>query len=246
MVGVLEEIKIKVNIKEGLFFPSLTNFGSMIDNINDLQCEFSSGKVYGIIGECGSGGWALSYLLSGRDASPNQKILVNNQEISQTDLKRLGWYVGDGLIRNKIINSEKSVLKQLQLGVKHNINSITVEEIVDKFNLSHDRLHKKLNELSWEKWRASIAIGYAHNKRIFCFPWLNTAQINDLILNTGFHIYTDILREEGSILIVPTNTKEALELIADEYIVLNNARHVISNTSKELLSEYFNNKHKTN
>lgn len=235
-----ENMEIVVNIKEGVFFPSLINFGSTIDDIADLKCKFSSGKSYGIIGECGSGGWGLSYVLSGRDTCPKQKIFTNEKEISQEDLKRIGWYVGDGIERNSVFNREKSIKKQLQLGVKQNKHC--VEEIVNKFNLSHDRLNQRLSELSWEKWRASIAIGYAHNKKIFCFPWLNTAQVNDLILNTGFHIYSDILKKEGAIIIVPTDKKETLEFIVDEYVVLNNHRHAISNNTKDILKKYFNNK----
>lgn len=238
-MGVLEEITLKVNIKEGVFFPSLTNFGSAIDDITDLQYVFSSGKIYGIIGECGSGGWGLSYLLSGKDTCPKQEIIINENNAFQKDLKKIGWYVGDQIQRKNFLCKEMSIIKQLQLGVKQSNNKISVDEIVQKFNLSHDRLNKKISELSWEKWRASIAIGYAHNKRIFCFPWLNTAQINDLILNTGLHIYSDILRKEGNLIIIPTGKKEALEYIADEYLILNNPRHTISNMTKEILEEYF-------
>lgn len=238
----MKQIILEVDIKEGVFYPSLRNFGGVIDDITDLHCKFRSGNVYGIIGECGSGGWALSYVLSGRDTCPQQKIYVNENGVSQKDLEELGWYAGDGIAKIGFFDKEKSILKQLQYGLKKNNNPFSIDEIVQKFKLSQDRLSSKMSQLSWEKWRASIAIGYAHGKKVYCFPWLNTAQVNDLILNTGFHIYLDILKEEGSIIIIPTDKKETLEFIADEYIILNNPRHSISVSTKELLAKYSHNK----
>lgn len=238
----MKQVILEVDIKEGIFYPSLKNFGSIIDDITDLHCKFHSGNIYGIIGECGSGGWGLSYVLSGRDTCQQQRIYINENRVSQKDLEELGWYVGDGITKSGFFDNEKSILKQLQYGLKKNNNNISIDEIVQKFKLSQDRLNSKLSKLSWEKWRASIAIGYAYGKKVFCFPWLNTAQVNDLILNTGFHIYLDILKQEGSIIIIPTNKKETLEFIADEYIILNNPRHSISVSTKELLAKYIENK----
>jgi len=236
------KLEIKVDIKEGLYFPSLANFGSTIDDIVGLHCSFFSGKAYGIIGECGSGGWGLSSVLTGRDTQPTQKILINEKEYFQEDLKQFGWYVGDGIEKKYLFGKEKSVLEQIKFGVKSHNSEISVDEIVQKFHLSKDRLDMKLSNLSWEKWRASTAIGYALQRKIFCFPWLNTAQVNDLILNTGLHIYIDILKKEGATIIVPTEKKEALEGIVDEYVILNNPRHEIAQRAREQIAYHFQEK----
>ena len=85
----------------------------------------------------------------------------------------------------------------------------SVEDVIRKFHLTPERLSVRLSVLSWERWRASAAIGYAYNCKIFCFPWLNTCYSNNTI-----------------------------EMIADEIIEINNPRFGISSLAKEVIESY--------
>jgi hypothetical protein len=95
-----------------------------------------------------------------------------------------------------------------------------------------------LGELSWEKWRASIAVGFAYNKRVFCFPWLNTSWVNDLVLNCSNHKCIDILKKEGSIIIIPTERPESIDYLVDELVYLKNPSHNPSERAREIVAEY--------
>lgn len=114
----------------------------------------------------------------------------------------------------------------------------TVEKIIELFGLSKDRLSYKVEELSWERWRASMAIGFAQGKSIYCFPWCSTMWINDLILNSGIHRCIDIVKKYGSIIIIPTSKTESIEYLVDEVISINNSKSLPSDRAKELVKDY--------
>lgn len=69
-----------------------------------------------------------------------------------------------------------------------------------------------------------MAIGYAYGKKIFCFPFTNPSTLNNIITNSQLPYYINELKKDGMCVIIPTYKKDLLELLADEYIVLNNPR----------------------
>lgn len=239
MVAILEIKKVEVKILEGLYHPILRDYGQMIDDCHDFYHVFEKGKVYGIVGECGAGGWGISYNLAGRENFIKGEIKIDGQLVTLKELQQVGWCVGDGMPRSGLFSKSKSVFRQLQDGMNtSNEKKLSVNDIVNKFNLSNDRLNLKVEEYSWEKWRASIAIGYSCGKKLFCFPWLNTRFINDLILNAGIHICVDILKNDGGIVIIPTENAESVESFVDEIVYLKNGRHLPSKRARELVEEY--------
>ncbi|MCD9024090.1 ATP-binding cassette domain-containing protein [Cohnella silvisoli] len=235
----MEIEKINVDIIEGLYFPKMENYGQMIDYIKEFHYIFEKGKSYGIIGECGEGGWGLSYNLVGREHCKDGDILINQKTATMEDLKSISWYVGEST-HNRWLFSNKSILSQLKNGVSNNQfkNRKSVEEIVDMFGLSKDRLKMKFEELGWEKWRTSIAIGFANGKQVFCFPWVSTGWINDLIMNSAIHICIDVLKKNGSIIILPTQRAESVDFFLDDIVYLQNQRHTISKRAREVVENY--------
>lgn len=216
----MNKFKIQVNIKGLSVRPTLNNYGAMIDDIEEIHCEFECGKIYGIIGECGSGGWGLSYILSGKESLKDQEVFIDGKRVSQEDLKEISWYVGEGLNNSCRFSREKTIHQQLQYVIRNRSMSIDEKDIIEKFYLSPERLNCRFSQLSWERWRASAAIGYAYGRKIFCFPWLSSRFVNLLILNGRMNIYTDILKSENAIIIIPTENQESLEHIADEFIII--------------------------
>ncbi len=236
--------QIEVNIKNALYYPKMKNYGEMIDSIKDFQYIFTKGKSYGIIGQCGEGGWGLSYNLAGREQFISGEIKMDGKLATLADLENISWYIGEGISSKGFLPKGKSIINQLEEAIKRNqsgtIHSAT--EIIELFNLSQDRLNLKLEELSWEKWKASIAIGYAYGKQIFCFPWMSTGWINDLILNCGIHICIDILKSTDAIIILPTQMAEGVDYFVDEIVFLRNSRHVPSQRAKENVEHYIQSK----
>lgn len=242
MVGVLEINEVEVIIEEALYSPKMKNYGEMIDHLKDFHYIFHKGKSYGIIGQCGEGGWGLSYNLAGRESFITGEIRINGKEATLKDFQNIGWYVGEGWPVWNRLKRNKSIYGQLKEAVKCNPNGPSIDEIIATFHLSENRLDKKVEELSWEKWRASIAIGYAFGKRIFCFPWLSTGWVNDLILNSGIHICIETLKSVGAVTILPTQKADSVDYFIDEVIYLNNSRHVPSIRAKQVVEMYMQNR----
>ncbi|MEC0264542.1 hypothetical protein [Paenibacillus anseongense] len=47
--------------------PTIFHEFKMIDTIRDFSLAIEPGKIYGLVGSIGSGGWLLSYILAGRE-----------------------------------------------------------------------------------------------------------------------------------------------------------------------------------
>ena len=98
------------------------------------------------------------------------------------------------------------------------------------FHLSSDKLDYRFsNNGLWEMWRSSLALEYASNKKIFCFPWMNTMIFYDCMYNSNVFRFFKMLTDEGAIIILPTSRAENIRNLVDEIIYINNKRfeHVI-------------------
>ncbi len=109
--------------------------------------------------EHGGGGKTISLLLSDQVSKEEEKIYFDDVSVSEQDTQQMGWYMGKPIYSNMPIRREISIKKALNYGLSRNCN--------------------------WEKWRASLAIGYASNKMVYCFPWMNTLEIYDCLYNSA-------------------------------------------------------------
>ncbi|MDG0810634.1 P-loop NTPase family protein [Cohnella rhizosphaerae] len=155
--------------------PKLFNYGSMRDSLDDFSYTFKKGMIYGLIGECCAGGWALSYVLAGRHKPLSGEVLADDKKQEFTLFKQLGWYLGDDNYKDDMKTKNifaKSVHAQIIKGIKKNGGNY--QEILDVFKLTDNRIKRKISHIGNERWNASAAIGYAHSRQIFCFPWLSS------------------------------------------------------------------------
>ncbi len=238
-IASITKVQIKRILDRRDFYSGICHYGQMIDCCQDFSYCFNACKTYGIIGECGSGGWALSYTLTGREKVTNGQVIINGRHIDSKDLQKYSFYVGEGISSGGFNIGKNSVLKQLQAGIKiSGRKDYSVEDIITLFGLSKDRLNYEVEELSWERWRASIAIGFAYEKSVYCFPWCSTSWVNDLILNSGIHRCFDILKQDGAIILLPTGNQQGVEYFIDEIVHLNNSRSLPSQTAMEIVEEF--------
>lgn len=78
--------------------------------------------------------------------------------------------------------------------------SFTVEDIKRLFKLSDERFNRDLNSVSGEIYRISIAIGFALNKEVFCYPWINTHDSSRIVDSKDI----EVLRKNNKIILIPT------------------------------------------
>lgn len=222
--------KIKVVTKECVVHVYNHIGEKYIDYINENEFEFEKGKVYGLVGEHGSGGEILSSLLSGRIEQNDNTIYFDGVKVYKDDIQKSGWYVGKAEYTKGIVKKEICVESAIAKAVEKYHRYENVNEVVNEFHLTSGRLRYKLSQYSGERLRASLAIGYASNKVIYCFPWMNTAYFHDIILSSGVFRFFKKMKKEGCIIILPTSRMENVVGFADEVIHINNPKfeYVIS------------------
>ncbi len=196
---------------------SLFNYGTMRDYCNKFTYKFINGGIYGIIGEFGAGGWALSYTISGMSTKYEGSIMINDNVVSSREL----CYVGECMRVNGLLGQKKmTVLEQIKLGIKAGKcpDALTSNNVIDLFKLSKERVGRRIEYTSGERWKASVAIGYANGKKVFCFPWLNTGEI--LHLKEHFRLCLNILKQINAIVIIPTCKIESIEDLTSDNIYI--------------------------
>ncbi len=231
MVAVLE--KVKIVTKEG-FIHVCNHIGEKwIDYINDNEFNFEKGRIYGLVGEHGSGGEIISSLLSGRIKQEKNSVYIDNNRANEAEVQKNGWYVGKAEYTKGLIKKEISVRRAIQRAIKEYHRYENINEVVEEFHLTPERLGYGLSKYSGERLRASLAIGYISNKEIYCFPWMNTAFFRDIILSSGVFRFFKKMRDEGCIIILPTSRVENVVGLVDEVIEMETLefKNVISQNS---------------
>lgn len=185
--------------------------------IGNGEYTFHSGKVYGIVSEYGQGGETISSILSNNIKQKDEKIFIDGIEIDNYSKLDIGWYMGRPIYNKGIIRREISVKKALFKAIKETGNIYDYNKIMIEFGLQEDRINYRLSQYSREKWRASLAVGYAYQKQIFCFPWKNTVFFKTAMESKVFTLFNKVT-DNGGIVILPTSKKENLIDIVD-YII---------------------------
>lgn len=237
MVANLEKIKLvtkhRVEKVENSFYEMHNDF------IFEKTFVFEKGKIYGIIGEYGEGGELISSLLSGRVPIKKEEVYYDGIQIDNYNMQKVGWYVGKKEYYKSPIKREKSVEKALRDAMKEYKRYIHLEDIIEEFHLTPDRLNYKLSQYSGERWRASLAIGYACKKEVYCFSWMNTSDFNSILLSSGVFRFFNKMKKEDLIIILPTCRKENVIGLADEIIEINNPEYKCIISENSYFIEHF-------
>ncbi len=206
-----------INVSGG-FEPSLFNYGSIRDTVAHISYSFTSG-TYVIEGECATGGWALSSILSGREEFDGQVVLDGNVCSQKQLMTNYGCYVGDGLIKSSLFSKRRSVKDQIEFGVsKGKSFGYTAEQIKDMFGLSDERYLRTIEQTGIERWRSSLAIGYANGRIIYCFSWMNSLKLSEL--KKCLQECLPILDKINAIVLIPTTFGSSLTDIIKDFTVV--------------------------
>lgn len=211
MVAILEKIKF-VDISFGGKC-NLFHYGTVQDCLQKRDFEFSMGHLYGIVGEFGEGGVALSCGITGNTGYYEGKIYIDDIEKTMKDVVDISWYIGGDLHlneRNVLFHKKPQIYKNtIKEQIEYGINCGKTEEsffaIQNMFSVSSERVGRNINFVSGERWKASAAIGYANGKSIFCYPWMNTRDIEQF--GEQMSKTVKCLLDAGKVVIIPT-TKE--------------------------------------
>lgn len=229
MVGILDKIKLVTKHRVDKIINSFDEIHN--DFIFEKTFIFEKGKLYGIVGEHGEGGELISALMSGRIPIMEEEIYYDDVKVDLSSLQDIGWYVGKSEYSKGVIKREISVRKALNYAITSFQRYKNIDEIIKDFHLAPSRLNYELSKYSGERWRASLAIGYACRKKVYCFSWMNTAEFNNILLGSGVFRFFKKMKEEGMIVILSTSRKENVAGFVDEIIEINNPQY------KSIISE---------
>lgn len=201
------------------------HWGEYIDQVGWLSYEFEDGKSYLINNDIGDGGWALSYFLAGYykgDEDAENHVILDKTYLTQRLRKRMVCYVGHrttNYFRYYKIPLYRffrwnyfTVIKEIERGLSRSVKNITSKEICEIFNLStfgevESRIYRPIEATSQEFWRATMAIDYANNKKVFVFPQL-TKELIDRYFIWDWNPLINRLKKDNCIILIPTMFKE--------------------------------------
>lgn len=223
MVGILEKVdRIQLKSVSASCECKLLNYGAMIDGFSNFTYDFKKGNIYGVIDEFGLGGWALSYVLAGKCKLYQGEVIINNKAIDNNVLQNFACYVGEDGGRRKLLGIKSmTVREQILMGIHTNKSFCnSYQQIQSLFGLSNERVDRKIELISGERWKASMAIGYAWGKSIYCFPWLNYKYMRQL--EAHIKLCMKPLIEVGAIIIIPTSDNRIIRELANDVFSIEN------------------------
>lgn len=218
MVAILDKIVLKELSLGGKC--NLFHHGIVQDCLQKNNFTFCKGNLYGVIGEFGDGGAALSCGLTGNNDFYEGKIYIDEKETTIEELNKKSWYVGSELKSSaKLFRKKMTIREQITYGVNNYNTESDVQTIQSEFGISNERMDRSIEFVSGERWNASAAIGFANGKKLYCYPWLNTKDIEQL--KEQLHRAVSFLLNAECIVIIPTTKEVNIKKINSEYNILN-------------------------
>jgi hypothetical protein len=128
----------------------------------------------------------------------------------------------------------KTVMEHIREGLIKSKSELCSSEIAEMFELTgmYDnderigRINRPLEFQSGEVWRASMAIGVAYQKKLFCFPWLEPEFLIN-VLSKENQKYIERIRDIGGTIIVPVSNVEYFNNKVDQTIYLKKPKNRI-------------------
>ncbi|MBE6876913.1 MAG: hypothetical protein E7496_09395 [Ruminococcus sp.] len=113
-----------------------------------------------------------------------------------------------------------TVRKAIEKALKDKPGTETFPELAEKFLLTPERFDRKFRHLSGERWRASVAYGYAIGKKIFYAPYQTSTFYYQMCQSSLLKPLRE-LTASGAVVLLPVGSDEFLKHIVDKVIYLN-------------------------
>ena len=201
-LGIMDIHSIKIQI-DG-YISCRSSFYYVEDVVESKTFNFSKG-LNKLVGEIDSGIFGISYLISMYDKINKKTVFsepiayVNDSAIPLQELSKYSCYLDES---NRLFSSKKTARRLITEGLQNSKLPYSPDEICELFKISDFRFNRCINAMGNERYKAMAAIGFCHEKQIFCFPWFSAKRYNCFKIHMT-HII-DTLSELGKIIILPT------------------------------------------
>lgn len=167
---------------------------SFREGINMMLCEVDQD------------GFPLSYLISMYECRPRDfvfeappSVFIDGQKSDMQTLATRSCYI-DALY--PLFSSKRKTVRQLiEQGLRRAEQKASFRDVQEMFELTDARVDRPLCQVGNEVFRAMPAIGYAHGKEVFCFPWMSDKQYRWFYSHIS--VATSMLAFLGKVVILP-------------------------------------------
>lgn len=172
---------LNITIKNEGYVHCKSAFYSCKDILSPTKYTFTNG-INMLNGDIDSGIWAISYLLSMYKCNSQEFILFDettltiNSENMQLDNFLLFSCYMDSLY--PLFASDASIRTIVSDGLKKTQSFSNPDDLKELFQLDCERFNRPIRKVGNECFKAMAAIGCAHNKQVFCFPWMSETRFN--------------------------------------------------------------------
>lgn len=188
--------------------------------LSDINVEFQSGKIYGIVGPNGSGKSVLLQMICGLIKVTNGIVKYNDQLVTK-DIK----VIPDcGIIINKpAFFNDLNAYQNLKLlaGLQGKINDNQIKKVIDKVGLCND--NKKVAKYSVGMLqRLGIAQAIMENPNVLILD-----EFTNGLDEKGIEMVHSIVkaeREKGKLIIITSHNKNDIDELCDEVYKIDGGR----------------------
>ena len=218
-VAVLEKIVFKDFSVGGAC--DLFQYGVTQDCLRGHRTVFEmyAGILNGTVGEFGNGGAVLSYILANNTNLYEGKIYIDDKKETISPIVENSWYIGYDIYGFRKPLKRKTIRKQIMDGVRESHCDLNADAIQNMFEVSEAGARKSIQKVGMERWKASTAIGYAYQKKIFCYPWMNSYDVK--LFGEQIAKSIKVLTDNNCTVIFPTTKEENILKLSEKFNIIN-------------------------
>lgn len=187
--------------------------GRVFEEYRAFTGVLRSGRLSCLFGHIGDGVTGLSHTIAGEVQAGSGKITIDDVEYGAEKLARIGVVLPRDYSGRRGKPVRKQLTEALNIPNRYAIQSVT--ELMELFRLDEDKLDSPLSTYGDQIWPATIAIGLARGKRIFCFPWMNPTYIK-AHLDGWLGNSIRLLKRYDAWAVLPTSNPQALAGLVDD------------------------------
>ena len=164
-----------------------------------FSARLHTGCVYNFISDFACGSWAAVSCIGGKGIlEPCSKIMINDNFTSQKVLRSISGSIPEERKFPTNKSARKLIMNELE---KSNNVHEKIDEIIEIFQLSENRIKRPISQCSGEIFPISLALQYVRGKKILCFPWISEYEMNRI---EGCWKQILFLRQNDTMILIPS------------------------------------------
>jgi len=194
--------------------------------LKDINCTFTQGNIYTIIGKSGAGKSTLLSLIAGLDICRDGEILVHDKSLNLINRDKYRSQEIGVIFQQYNLLTNATALENIILSM--NISKSTVKnkstyalELLKKVGIDEEKATRVVMKLSGgEQQRVAIARALAHNPNII----IADEPTGNLDRNTQsdiLKIFTDLAQSENKCVIIVTHSQKVTTIADKIYLIKN-------------------------